>query len=190
MANVQFENGIAASPIMAKIYESLPEKPAGGDRSSAFREWLNAPSTKYGGENPPITNLAAWLYDKRVDLQSTFPRLSGTTRIEFVQWYLIHAQREYDLDDHFVAPMQQAALAWATSRSAADPQGVPLVTNLGAYLHATQSNLQKRFPDIYGEHRVDFADWYLYHAELERCPRRDLIVPVVLSWARAYIAKQ
>src|SRR2546422_854349 len=67
---------------------------------------------------------------------------------------------------------------------------VPAVTNLGSYLHRTEAALKKLFPDIFGEHRVDYAVWFMHHAELEHCARRDLVLPVVMSWARGYIARQ
>ncbi len=191
-----FPNGVRISPIMGNVHALLAEdhlEP--GDLSSlAFCEWLNASTSSVAtNEPPPITNFAAWLYDRRVDLREAFPSLHGPMRIALIQWYLIHAQKEYDLDDAFVAPMQRAVLEWAVKSSPDDPlgdQAVPLVTNLGVYLHVTQPNLQKPYPDIFGRHRVDFAVWYLYNADLERCARRDLILPVVLSWARACSVKK
>jgi hypothetical protein len=195
MDNARFDNGVPISPVMVQIYESLPGDKAkewGGVSSSAYYHWLNAPADSDASGDPPISNLAAWLYHKRVDLRETFPGLTPTTRVAFFQWYLVHAQREYHLDEEFVTPMRDAVLAWARRRSPADPMGaagVPMVTNLGAYLHATQTKLQKLFPDIYGRNRVDFAVWYLYHVQLERCTQRDLILPVVLSWAEATVAK-
>ncbi len=191
MNNISFENGVRVSPVMVQVFESSPGDPAQPFESATqtlFFNWLNGPSEKYAKHEPPITNLAAWIYGKRVDLQQVFPGMEGPMRIAFIQWYLIHAQREYDLDDAFVKPMQQSVLNWAIQRSPSDPlgaKGIPMVTNLGVYLHATQLNLQKRFPDIFGVHRVDFAVWYLYDATLERCARRDLILPVVTSWAQA-----
>jgi hypothetical protein len=193
MAPTHFDNGIRFSPIMAQIYESLPwhnqgQNDLAGTGPESFFAWLNASSENHDGD-PPISNLADYIYQKRVDLRQVFPNLQGWTRIAFIQWFLIHAQREYDLDDHFINTMQRKVQEWAILPARGDT-GVPVVTNLGAYLHATQPKLEEKFPNIYGEHRVDFAVWFLYHAVLERCRRRDLILPIILSWARACRAEK
>jgi hypothetical protein len=77
---------------------------------------------------------------------------------------------------------------WLTDRAAKDPagQGVPTITNLMAYFHRQRADLQKLYPDPYGEHRIGYLLWYLRNAATEYDLDAALIEPVqqaLLAWA-------
>ena len=58
-----------------------------------FCKWLNAPADKdpQRGRTPPvITNLGAYLYRDRRDLQKAFPDLYGRDRAAFSHWFVEH----------------------------------------------------------------------------------------------------
>lgn len=52
-----------------------------------------------------ITNLAYEIYKLRSELPDCFPDLFGADRLDFVNWFLIHAPREYNLDAAFFVPV-------------------------------------------------------------------------------------
>ncbi len=78
-------------------------------------------------------------------------------------------------------------LAWLKAPSSADPVGekmAPAITELGAYLYSIRSDVRAIMPDLYGAHRVDFADWFISSAAKEYNLARCLILPVIRSWAQ------
>jgi hypothetical protein len=59
-----------------------------------------------------------------------------------------------------------------------------VITELGAYLYSIRSDVRAIMPDLYGAHRVDFADWFISSAAKEYGLDRCLILPVIRSWAQ------
>jgi len=77
-------------------------------------------------------------------------------------------------------------LAWLNSPAAADPKAgklAPVVTELGAYLHSIRPDVRNSMSDLYGVHRVDFANWFIASASREYQLDRSLALPVIRSWA-------
>jgi hypothetical protein len=78
-------------------------------------------------------------------------------------------------------------LAWLKGPASADPVSgklAPIITELGAYLYSIRSDVRAIMPDLYGAHRVDFADWFISSAAKEYGLDRCLILPVIRSWAQ------
>jgi hypothetical protein len=77
-------------------------------------------------------------------------------------------------------------LAWLNSPAAADPKAgklAPVVTELGAYLHSIRPDVRNSMSDLYGVHRVDFANWFIASASREYQLDRSFALPVIRSWA-------
>ena len=82
-------------------------------------------------------------------------------------------------------------LAWLKSPASVDTAGgkmAPVITELGAYLYSIRSDVRAIMPDLYGAHRVDFADWFISSAAKEYNLARNLVLPVITSWAKGKIA--
>ena len=191
-----FDNGVAIRPLLGDLYLCLPAEetrrwpnPARTDAEDSFFAWLNSPSDRLGDPEPILTNLAVHIYDVRPDLRAKCPTLEGTSRIDFIRWFLKYAQPDYELDEVFIRPVAESFRNWAVAP--AEPhgkRGLPVVTNLGAYLHSIRPDLQSLYPDLYGRHRIDFANWFIHSAPEEYEVGREQILPVVLSWAEDTLA--
>ena len=77
-------------------------------------------------------------------------------------------------------------LSWLNSPAKADPIAgkiAPIVSELGAYLYSIRPDVAAAMPDIYGQHRVSFAHWFLYSARKEYALDRAFTLPVIRAWA-------
>jgi hypothetical protein len=75
--------------------------------------------------------------------------------------------------------------AWLNRPAAADPwSGIiaPAITELGAYIYASRTDVSEKMPDLYGRHRVGFTGWFLSCAIKEYGLDRVFSLPVVHSW--------
>jgi hypothetical protein len=187
----QFDNGVPVRPILVDLYLSFPtdatrnwDDLASTDPDHSFFAWLNAPSP--GDGEPMLSNLAMHIYNTRLDLQLEYPSLEGMSRAGFALWFLENAAAEYDLDEAFICRMAESFQKW--SMAPVEPEGndgLPVVTKLGACMHGIRRDLQCAFPDLYGRHRIDFAEWFIHNAQQEYGVGREQILPVILSWAEA-----
>lgn len=76
---------------------------------------------------------------------------------------------------------------WLMSPAAADPQrdqALPLITEFAYAFYQLRQDLPAVFPDPFGEHRREFADWFMHSAIREFEFDDSFILPVVESWAR------
>jgi hypothetical protein len=101
--------------LTAQIYRSFREKnpprfhlkPRKGRND--FYLWLNARAEDDPGRGkitPIITNLGAYLYSGRPDLQQNFPDLYGSDRATFSHWFVEYMPLDYpQLDTRFVIPV-------------------------------------------------------------------------------------
>lgn len=130
----RFDNGVPFVPVLLELLESIDPLEKGrwapaSDTSSpkSFFDWLNAPAEEdisKDGAIPRITNLAAFVYKQRPDLQTAFPDVFDTGRLGYAGWFLRYAAEKYQLDRSFLTPI---ALSWlerlpgtATSSDAED----------------------------------------------------------------------
>jgi hypothetical protein len=165
----------------------------------AFHTWLNTASDAdpHAPATPIVTNVAAYLHRTRTDVGAAFPDLYGQDRVDFVLWLLAHGSRDYDLDAVYVAPLRQSFVAWATQPDANDParrasgaaaswDGVPVLTNLAAYVYQRRPDLRTAFPDLYGRNRLDVVLWMIEHAAGEYQLDQACTAPLrqeFLAWA-------
>ena len=118
-AGDRFDNGVPFVPILTELLESLPSERRqqwrdvfDTSRDKSFFNWVNSPA----GEDqagraavPLITNLAAFVYKQRADLQAAFPDIFDENRLGYAGWFLRYAGYRYDLDQSFLTPI---ALSW------------------------------------------------------------------------------
>ncbi len=111
-----FDNGVPIPQIVAQFYISIENcfqrwpQPASTDGAGRFFAWLNAPAEAdpFGSSQPLITNLAAYLYQMRVDVQKAFPDPFGKDRAAFADWFVTYAGQEFNLPDAFLEPVHQS----------------------------------------------------------------------------------
>jgi hypothetical protein len=98
------------------------------------------------------------------------------------------ARLGYSLEDGSLrATVANPSNDWANQRSPNDPlghMGVPIITNLGAQLHAAHPDKEVLFPDLFGAHRVDFSEYFLNTVTFDPRYGSAFTIPVALSWAR------
>jgi hypothetical protein len=186
----RFDNGVPIRPIIMDLYLSLPEDVTqqwhdlSSTKAGSFYAWLNAPSSKWGDEEPVPSNLAVHLYEMWPALQTDFPNLLGRNRINFL--YRLVRETFSQVDREFVLPVKERFMQWALAPAATDPYGparAPLVTNFGHYVYDCEPEIQAAWPDLFGRDRVDFSLWFIHTG----CFRyfedaHDLVLPVLLSW--------
>jgi hypothetical protein len=52
---------------------------------------------------------------------------------------------------------------WLNAPAMDDPlrdTGIPVITNLAVYIHSMHKNLQLKYPDIYHQNRIGYANWF------------------------------
>jgi hypothetical protein len=189
----QFNNGVVIAPIIVRLYLTIPsnqserwlpleESPA----PASFFSWLNTPTdsdTNLSIEQPQvlISNLAAYIYQIRSDVQAAFPDLYGLHRTDFAKWFIRWASTEYQLDNAFIQPVYQSYIAWANAASPDDPakeEALPLITNGAAAIYKQRSDVQEVFPDLYGQDRIGFIQWFIERAPVEHQLEKTLVTPV------------
>jgi hypothetical protein len=113
-----FDNGVAIPPIVEKLYLSVDADTANRwepvERAStqdSFFDWLAAPAKDdpYRDKAVPlITNLAAYVYSIRKDLQLRFPDVYGRDRIGYAHWFAMVGREAYKLHMAYVLPILQS----------------------------------------------------------------------------------
>jgi hypothetical protein len=76
--------------------------------------------------------------------------------------------------------------AWLNAPANADPYtpaAAPMITNIAAHIHRTRTDVSAVFPDLYGQHRVDFVLWLIEHAARDYHLDDAYIAPLRLSLA-------
>ncbi len=77
--------------------------------------------------------------------------------------------------------------AWLMQPAVADPhreERYPVVTEFAHWLYSQRTDLQEIYPDVFGEHRQQVCDWFLFSACREYRYDRHFAVPILSSWAR------
>lgn len=72
--------------------------------------------------------------------------------------------------DNVTATSGGSFFAWLNSPADDDPKGSkqePMITNLAHHVYRTRPDLQRVFPDPFGEDRRRFAGWFIIHAQTE-----------------------
>jgi len=156
--------------------------------------WAGAPCNIDGAgiyAGLPVSNLAAYIYDRRADLQRAYPDLTGSDRYGYLQWFLRYAETEYGLDRAFVDAQRAALLSWVGAPCNIDGAGIYAglpVSNLAAYIHDQRADLQRAYTDLTGSGRYGYLQWFLRHAETEDGLDRAFVDSQragLLNWANA-----
>ncbi|MHB8645405.1 MAG: sulfotransferase domain-containing protein [Thermomicrobiales bacterium] len=169
-----FANGVPVPPVVAKLYLSVDSEKSKRwrpitdiDAPDSFFAWITAPADAdlyRSGDDPVITNLAAYLHHTEATLRQMFPDPFGADRRAYFCWFVVHAPPVYGLDRAFIAPVQAAGQAWLNAPSDDDPrrnEATLAVTNIAAHLYRLHPDLQRAFPDLFGRDRLSFAQWWL-----------------------------
>lgn len=152
-----------------------------------FSDWfLSNAASEYHLDPTLIAPVASsWTKGFRTSA-STFS--DGTPIVHLVKRAYLSLPKR--LKDRWADPStdgEDSFLSWLKSPAEADPgagERVPIATELGAFLYSTRCDIRGLMPDLYGEHRVDFADWFVSSAAADYLLDQSLVMPVLLSWAR------
>lgn len=100
-------------------------------------------------------------------------------------WTLLPAATRARWPDPASTKPSDSFLNWLSSPAHADPDAerVPVITELGAFLHSIRPDVARAMPDLYGRHRVDFSNWFISSAREEYSLGRRFTLPVIRSWA-------
>jgi hypothetical protein len=185
----EFNNGVPFAPIVAELYEKSSKQarerwgdPCDTHGTDPFFAWLNAPSAAWIAEPQP-THLAAYVFEARFQASPQWPESLVDQTIRFLRT----ARSELLLDPVFIQPVRRQFIRWANRPAEQDPSNdaVPIVTTLGAYLYDNDAHVRTLFPDLFGEHRIDFSEWFMNNVITDEAFGRDVVLPVLLSWASA-----
>ncbi len=152
--------------------------------------WANTPADKetyQWGELPLISNLAQWIYRLRPDQQQNFPDLYGSDRLDYIRWFLQYTQVDHALDQAEMRLVRESFIEWANRPATADPYNgthLPIISNYAALIYAQRPDLQARFPDLYGQARLEYAVWFWVSARYEYKLDGPFLAPLALSWAK------
>jgi hypothetical protein len=154
---------------------------------ATFKDWAVTPARpEAGADGITLDRFLAAVYDSRPDVQARYPVRPGEPPVEFLRWFFRSAESAYGFDASLIDDAFGGFCRWANRSARADPhrgQRTPLVTNFGAYLHATHPERERLFPDLYDEHRIDFAIWFVHWVSIHEPRGWDLALPVLQSWA-------
>ncbi|HEX2910734.1 MAG TPA: sulfotransferase domain-containing protein [Chloroflexia bacterium] len=167
-----FDNGVAVAPVLIRVYLTFPsevsrqwrpiEKTSG---PHTYFNWLNAPADLDPERDTAwlvVTNLAAFIYNIRPDLQQTYPEPFGKDREGFVEWFSVYGGPEYQLDPAFynlstIFSVQSANLP---REKDSNSTGLPTVSQYAEYVYRRRPDLMENYPDIFGSDRVPFLLWF------------------------------
>jgi hypothetical protein len=117
-----FDDTVPFAPVLQQLLGSCdPDKRqqwqpvSKASVSASFFQWLNAPAEEDASKQravPRVTNLAAFIYSIRPDLQTTFPDIFDADRLGYAAWFLRYAAYAYQLDHRFLTPI---ALSWISA---------------------------------------------------------------------------
>ncbi|NWJ96576.1 MAG: sulfotransferase domain-containing protein [Chloroflexi bacterium] len=183
-----FDNGLPISSALAKLYLSLDPVLKQGWASvekttspNSFFSWLDASAyANYYLEKTavPINNVAKYVYQERPDLQQVFPDISGSSRLDYLIWFMLHGRFEHRIEQGFIKSMYDYFVTWSNQSVDEDPAkgtDAVVITNLAAYIYKTRPDLQQVFPDIYGSSRLDYLIWFMLHGRFEHRIERTAI---------------
>lgn len=111
----EFDNGVPIPSFATELYTSVEKcferwpHPLATEGTDTFLAWINGRAKQDPHSLSPrlITNLAAYIYGIRPDLQSAFPDPFRKDREAFADWFLSYGGKEYDLPDAFIEPVRK-----------------------------------------------------------------------------------
>ncbi len=154
-----------------------------------FTVWANSPAPEdvHGGDQKKITCAMLHVYRASSWLPQKFPNIFGRDRRRFLDWFRRLGQWQTLFYPVYRVPMSQADLAWASAPADKDRHrrpGDPPISNLMAWIYDTRSDVQQKYPDIFGADRLDYAIWIMTNASLEYA-EGEIIAQPLLEWFTA-----
>jgi hypothetical protein len=194
----QFDNGVPVAALLVRLFLSVPSErsrqwpPVTLTDPGSFYAWVNSPAEADPDRRNAIflTNLAAFIHSTRADLQDSFPDLFGHDRLGYALWFVGRAQVECEIAATLVRPVRDALLAWARKPAEEDPDtGHPvLLTRLAMHVYGARPDVQAAFPDVYGQDRIRYAQWFCRRVPGEYEIDEAFVHPVwetFVAWATA-----
>jgi len=209
----QFGHSPATTSLLKSIYLSFDTDDAQrrwpdiaqASVPTSFHAWLNQPADAdpgAPGAGPMITNIAAQIHRLRTHLSTSFPDLYGRDRADFCSGSLSMRRRpissKMPTSRRFATrlpsgPPRHGRPRWIrTTRRIrwrapqAERADVPGLTYLARYIYRRRPNLRAIFPDVYGQHRIEYMRWFLGHAASEYSLDQACIAPLrqaFTAWA-------
>ncbi len=175
-----FDMGVPIAPILVRLYLSVPSaastrwaSPSSTASEDSFFAWANARADddpSIDRSLPTITNLAAYIYRLRADVQCMFPDPFGADRRAYARWFVVHARGMYTLDRAFIAPVLEGIRDWLNAPAEDDSrrdEAALAVTNIARYLYDLRRDIHPLFPELFGQHRLPFARWFVEYGRAD-----------------------
>jgi glycosyltransferase involved in cell wall biosynthesis len=152
----RFQNGVAIPDMLRRFVAECPDlmdrmqDPFSCEAYSEYVKYWNRFVPDPTGSPSSITRLAQVIYSKRPDLQVRAPEVFGRDLLWFLDWFVHNVQREYGVDETFIAPLaahRNRLIREATAGAAEVPlpvtstgrtfgPGSAVGLNIVGYLHA------------------------------------------------------
>jgi hypothetical protein len=192
----RFENGVAVAPIMVQCFfwagyqqREAWEKQLAATGPGSFYHWLNLPAPLAGRglyETLPLSNIAAFVYQQRPDVQLVYKDLSSGERYEYVRWFLQRAGKAHGLDAAFIDRQRAYLLRWA---NAGTPVGGEWASNFVAHICRSRIDVLGSFPHIAGGDRKALVRAVVRAAKALEMDR-DYIRPLEASLGRHWLPER
>jgi glycosyltransferase involved in cell wall biosynthesis len=111
-----FQNGSAIPDVLRRYAMDVPDvvdrvhDPFSDVGYREFVEYWTALVPDLSGKPSPITRLALFIYNERVDLQKHAPDIFGSGLVPYLDWFAEWADHEYKLDEELMAPIRAQRL--------------------------------------------------------------------------------
>lgn len=140
-----------------------------------------------GIDLPPLTNLALHVYAQRRDMQKILTDIYGQQRVDYLLWFLNNAAPDMGFDPELTRPTRGLFTAWANEPDPGDrnrPRNMPAISRWAAHEYRKQAQYRKKFPDAYGQDRMDFLMTFV----AERTWFAEAVQGIVEAWAGCCLA--
>ncbi|MEM0333388.1 MAG: glycosyltransferase [Candidatus Aenigmatarchaeota archaeon] len=175
------------SPIVKMLYRSIYKQPLNlkkvNDMENVLIQLCNDPIDK--SDNYVITRLMRFIYDLRPDLQKAFDLNTEEGKLNFYNWYIQSAKREYNIADIFIPPFKSnkhtLSKVITSTPIEISPADIPqllsdvYISKLMHWVWLSRPDLQKHFDISTVEGQQAFVHWFL--VSFEREYGREPVIP-------------
>ena len=157
-----FEDGSAIPPAVRSVLRLEPALQQAIDdpfsmpgREKIFEFWNRQVSAPGGAGF--LTRLAYRIYQSEPQIQAAMPNVFGAHREAYVAWFVSEGAARYGLPPELTAPLKLTSL----------DLGQALLTPLALRIYESRKDLQRKFPDPFGEDALGLLTWLLTYGENE-----------------------
>lgn len=190
-----FANGVPIVDAGRRILQEAPglddqlPDPFSKDGYEAFVDFWNEPMRDAAGRGAGLTRLACQIYGRRPDIRSALPDIWGADRVPYLRWLSAHGPEEFGVRDDMLRPVEeaveQARQASHNHSGYSSGNGERIqATRLAHSIYCSRPDLQKAFPDPFGEDGVRFLRWLLIFGKLEFSLNESVLEPIRDEWNR------